>query len=240
VVAAVTLLSILASIAISGAVHHLVLGIEMPLSAWIITIGCPLLIAPVMSVHSFSLLIQLDEAHEQMRLLSHTDHLTGAANRRLFMERLLVEVDRSRTHGAPFSVALIDIDNFKSVNDQHGHLAGDEVLRRLATACMAEVRQGDTFARFGGEEFAVLLPDTPLDDAMPWLERLRQQVADLRVELPTATLAITVSIGLASPGIASQQSAAQINAALRMADEALYRAKREGKNRVALPLPLAA
>jgi diguanylate cyclase (GGDEF)-like protein len=240
VIAAVTLISIVLSLAISGFVHRVVLGIEMPMSAWIITIGCPLLIGPTMSYHSFRLLIRLDQAHEQMRLISITDHLTGAANRRHFMERLLAEVERSVGKGSAFSVALLDIDNFKAVNDQHGHLAGDEVLRRLAQACMAQVREGDVFARFGGEEFAVLLPDTGIDQALQWLERLRQHVADLRVELPTTQLSITVSIGLASPAVASPQAAAQINAALRMADEALYRAKREGKNRVALPLPVAA
>ena len=85
----------------------------------------------------------------------------------------------------------------------HGHLAGDEVLRRLARACMAQVREGDTFARFGGEEFAVLLPGTSVEQALSWLERLRQQVADLRVELPSASLAITISIGLASPATMS-------------------------------------
>jgi diguanylate cyclase (GGDEF)-like protein len=240
VIAAVTLISIVLSLAISGFVHHVVLGIEMPMSAWIITIGCPLLIGPTMSYHSFRLLIRLDQAHEQMRLISITDHLTGAANRRHFMERLLAEVERSLGNGSAFSVALLDIDNFKAVNDEHGHLAGDEVLRRLAQACMAQVREGDVFARFGGEEFAVLLPDTGIDQALQWLERLRQKVAELRVELPTTQLSVTVSIGLASPAIASPQAAAQINAALRMADEALYRAKREGKNRVALPLPVAA
>jgi len=240
VVTSVTLISIVLSLAISGFVHAVVLGIEMPLSAWIITIGCPLLIAPTMSFHSFSLLLRLDQAHEQLRIISITDHLTGASNRRHFMERLLAEVQRSLREHTPFSVALIDIDNFKAVNDLHGHLAGDEVLRRLARACMAQVREGDTFARFGGEEFAVLLPGTSVEQALSWLERLRQQVAELRVELPSASLAVTISIGLASPATMSTQAGAQIDAALRLADEALYRAKREGKNRVALPLPVAA
>ena len=240
VVASVTLLSILASVAIGVTVRYFVLDIEMPASAWALTIGCPAVIAPIMSYGSFSLALKLDQAHEQLRILSITDPLTGAANRRHFMERLLVEVERSQDDGAPFSVALIDIDNFKSVNDLHGHLAGDEVLRRLAAACMAQVRDGDTFARFGGEEFAVLLPQTGIDQAMQWLERLRQQVSELRVDLPAVQIAVTVSIGVASPLDASSQAAAHMNTALRLADEALYRAKREGKNRVALPMPVAA
>jgi diguanylate cyclase (GGDEF)-like protein len=240
VVAGVTLISILASVAIGLVVHHVVLGIEMPASAWALTIGCPALIAPTMSWGSFNLALKLDQAHEQLRILSITDPLTGAANRRHFMERLLAEVQRSAHDGVSFSVALIDIDNFKSVNDAHGHLAGDEVLRRLAAACMAQVRDGDTFARFGGEEFAVLLPDTGVEQAMQWLERLRQQVAELRVDLPAVQIAITVSIGLASPAVVASPAATQLNAALRLADEALYRAKREGKNRVALTAVAAA
>jgi diguanylate cyclase (GGDEF)-like protein len=240
VVVGVTVISVVASVLIGLAVHAFVLGIAMPPAAWALCVGCPLVIAPLMSTSSFRLLIKLDEAHEQLRIVSNTDHLTGAANRRHFMERLQAEVERSLRSGRSFSVALIDIDNFKTVNDRHGHLAGDMVLVRLAHACMAQVRSGDLFARFGGEEFAVLLPETGVDDALHWLERLRQQIADLRVDLPDTTLSITVSIGLAAPAVVSTHAPTHINTALRLADEALYRAKREGKNRVSLPVPVAA
>ena len=111
------------------------------------------------------------------------------------------------------------------------------MLKRVARLLQETARTTDVVARFGGEEFAVLLPGTDVSHAMQWLERLREHVAQLRVELPEATLSITVSIGLASPKLAQPVAAAHINAALRLADEALYRAKREGKNRVALPLP---
>jgi len=234
VIVGVTVISIAVSLAMTAVVHLAVLGIAMPPAAWILSIGCPLVLAPTMSLGSFSLLIKLDVAHEQLQRISHTDHLTGALNRRCYMERLLRVVEHSVRSGAPFTVALIDVDNFKAINDTHGHLAGDEVLRRLAHACMQHMRDGDTFARFGGEEFAVLLPGTDATQALHWLERLREHVAQLRVELAGATLGVTVSIGLAAPTLASPVSAAHINTALRLADEALYRAKREGKNRVAL------
>jgi diguanylate cyclase (GGDEF)-like protein len=239
VVAAVTLISVLASLLISALVHYFVLGIAMPPAAWALTIGCPLLLAPTMSVGTFRLLLKLDHAHEQLRVISDTDYLTGAYNRRYFMERLHDEVERCARHGLPFSLALIDIDDFKAVNDGHGHSAGDEVLRQLALTCMSEARSIDTFARFGGEEFAMLLPQTGLSEALRWLDRLRDRVAQLRVELPDASLGVTVSIGVASPAQLLHAPAAEINAVLRIADEALYRAKREGKNRVATPLETA-
>jgi diguanylate cyclase (GGDEF)-like protein len=234
VVVAVTVISVLASLAIAGAVHLLILHEPMPPAAWLLSIGCPLVIAPVMSAGSFALLLKLDLAHERLRLISDTDYLTGVYNRRYFMDRLRDEAERNARGGPAFSVALIDVDNFKAVNDRHGHLAGDEVLCALAQACGKKVRSIDTFARFGGEEFAVLLPQTEPPQAAQWLDRLREAVAELRVELATGTLSITVSIGVASPEAAAVQPAVQINATLRMADEALYRAKREGKNRVAL------
>jgi diguanylate cyclase (GGDEF)-like protein len=234
VVATVTAISVLASLGIAGFVHVFLLQEAMPPAAWLLSIGCPLIIAPTMSAGSFALLLRLDEAHEHLRLISDTDYLTGVYNRRYFMDRLRDEAERSARGGPPFSVALIDVDNFKVVNDQHGHLAGDEVLCALAQTCGKQVRSIDTFARFGGEEFAVLLPQTDLEHAAQWLERLREAVAELRIELATGRLGITVSIGVASPEAAAVQPAVQINATLRMADEALYRAKREGKNRVAL------
>jgi len=239
VLAGVTVVSIIVSVAITMLAHRLA-GEQMLPLAWTICIVCPLVLAPTMSLGSFSLLIKLDHAHEQLRLISDVDYLTGAYNRRYFMDRLRAEVERSARSGFTFSVALIDIDNFKAVNDEHGHLAGDEVLRRLAQTCMAQVRSTDTFARFGGEEFAVLLPQTDTTHALQWLERLRQHVAQLRVELPGGSLGATVSIGLATTGHPVQLPAAEINAVLRVADEALYRAKRAGKNQVAGPLGVPA
>jgi diguanylate cyclase (GGDEF)-like protein len=239
VLAGVTVVSIVASVAITVLAHRVAGEPMLPL-AWAICIACPAVLAPTFSLGSFSLLIKLDHAHEQMRLISNIDDLTGAYNRRYFMDRLRAEVERSARSGFSFSLALIDIDNFKSVNDQYGHLAGDEVLRRLAQTCMAQVRSTDTFARFGGEEFVVLLPQTDTAHALQWLERLRQHVAQLRVELPGAILGATVSIGLATTGKVVQLPAVEIDTVLRVADEALYRAKRAGKNQVAGPFGVAA
>jgi diguanylate cyclase (GGDEF)-like protein len=241
VIVGVTLISIAVSLVIAALVHVLVLGEPMPPVAWALCIVCPLVLAPTMSVASFSLLLQLDRAHDKLRISNDTDYLTGVHNRRYFMDSLRREVSRG---GAPFSVALIDVDNFKAVNDQHGHLAGDEVLRALARRCGAMLRERDTFARFGGEEFAVLLPHTDMADALGWLERLRAEVAALQVELAgerlSITVTVTVSIGVVSAGPGTWLAEPEVDAVLRIADEALYRAKREGKNRVALHGQLAA
>jgi diguanylate cyclase (GGDEF)-like protein len=241
VVAGVTLISILVSMAIVAAVHRFILGEPLvPAAVWL-GIVCPLVLAPMMSTGSFALLLKLDRAHERLRELAETDYLTGAHNRRYFMERLNEEAERMARGGLAFTVALIDVDNFKAVNDRHGHAAGDEVLCRLARLCRADLRSLDTFARFGGEEFAVLLPQTDMEQARQWLDRMRQQIAQLRIELPPDSLLhVTVSIGAACPRSATALAAAQVASVLRLADEALYRAKREGKNRVALPLPAVA
>lgn len=243
VVVGVTVISIVMSVGLAMIAHQLMGEPMLPL-AWALTIGCPLIVAPVMSVSSFGLLLKLDSAHEQLRRISDTDYLTGAHNRRYFMDRLRTEAERVARGGPAFAVALIDVDNFKDVNDQYGHLAGDSVLCALAQACTAEARALDTFARFGGEEFALLMPQTGVDDALHALERLRQRIAHLRVETTDDAaepcIAVTVSIGLACSGGTTLTPPALVDASLRRADEALYRAKREGKNRVALPLPMAA
>lgn len=234
VVAGVTLASMLLSLAIV-AIVHLGLGIELTAVSVSLSLLCPLILAPTASIHSFSLLLKLDAAHECLRRLSDTDDLTGAHNRRHFMACLRAEAERAARGGPPYCVALIDIDDFKRVNDSHGHLAGDEVLRTLAQACMAQMRVTDVFARFGGEEFAVLLTMTDLAHAQPWLERLREQVAALRLQEFGDRVAVTVSIGVAAVADddrANPSAAAQVENTLRRADEALYRAKREGKNRV--------
>lgn len=227
-IALVTLISIVASVLITAGVHAFVLGAPLPGSALFLSILCPALIAPVMGGFTLRLVHELDAAHEQLRLITNLDPLTGVCNRRRFMERLREEMELSRRDGARYSVAFIDVDNFKAINDRHGHLSGDEVLRRLAACCAGAMRQTDLFARIGGEEFAVLLPRTRQEDALSLLERLRARVAGLQVELPEAVLNVTVSIGLASPGAWTPE----INGVLREADEALYAAKREGKNRV--------
>lgn len=162
--------------------------------------------------------------------LSSRDALTGLINRRSFMAALEQQLDRTARAGESALLLMVDIDHFKSINDTHGHLAGDAVIRAVSQALIDTVRPMDTVARFGGEEFAVIFPDCPPAFAPVVAERIRERVADLRVvfqdQLP---LQVTVSCGgaLAPPwvrGVALDWIA--------RADEQMYRAKADGRNRV--------
>jgi len=154
-----------------------------------------------------------------------TDHLTGLANRRRFERQLEREVARMERYGHPFSLLMIDIDNFKDLNDSFGHVAGDDAIRRLSRVLREGTRGIDLAARIGGEEFAVLLVETKKESAFEVAERLRAAIKVL--EIPSARY-ITASFGVAEcPGDA--QTAADV---LKAADVALYEAKRNGRDRV--------
>jgi diguanylate cyclase (GGDEF)-like protein len=229
VVAAGTVGSIVLSAAIAAAVHAAI-GAPMSAIAWTVTLVCPAVIAPAMSWWSFAQVLKVERAHEQLRLLSNIDHLTGIFNRRYFMDRLRDEIARAERDGTSFAVAFIDVDNFKRINDEHGHLSGDEILQQLTRTCASHVREIDTLARIGGEEFALLLPGTTPAEAERLVERLRAGVAATRAKLGDGWLELTVSIGLTSS--ASSRDGLDINGIMRRADEALYAAKRQGKNRL--------
>jgi diguanylate cyclase (GGDEF)-like protein len=167
-----------------------------------------------------------------------TDSLTGLANRRSFDDELALEWRRAERVGDPLALILVDLDNFKSVNDDRGHQAGDAVLRRVAAILDSGARNADLAARYGGEEFALLAPDTDLLGATKLADRLRGDLEAAKIELPNGKeISITASFGVALKGTLERPE--QLIAA---ADEALYEAKRNGKNRVvtADPLPEAA
>jgi diguanylate cyclase (GGDEF)-like protein len=158
-----------------------------------------------------------------------TDSLTGLANRWTFDEELALEWRRAERVGDPLALILLDLDNFKTVNDHQGHQAGDEVLRQVGQVLAASVRQVDLAARYGGEEFAVIVPETDLEGALDLAERLRRALESQAIELQNGTrLSVTASLGAAVKG--DLPGAEKLVAA---ADRALYDAKREGKNRVA-------
>lgn len=166
----------------------------------------------------------------QLEELSMRDGLTGVFNRRHFGTALSQAFDHSSRYGRPLSVAIIDVDGFKNINDSLGHHAGDVVLTELAKRFSRSMRAADYLARYGGEEFVVLLPEAQLYDALTFAEKMRQAVAATPVKVADGLeVPVTVSVGIASLPYSAFTSGSEMIAA---ADRALYRAKRNGRNRV--------
>jgi diguanylate cyclase (GGDEF)-like protein len=156
------------------------------------------------------------------------DSLTGLANRRVLDERLEEELDRSRRYGTHLALILVDIDNFKSVNDRYGHQCGDEVLRAVAPVLSGSLRELDLAGRFGGEEFALVLPGTAAVSARRIAEQIRRALAKVTVVGPGGELVCVT----ASFGAAEFPANASVASLIEAADRALYQAKRDGKDRV--------
>ena len=238
--AVVTLIGIVASLGMSLVINLLIhrssheLWVSLLMSA-----GIPALIAPPVTWLVISLLQDAERARRAAEWLSVTDPLTGAFNRRHFFVVGERRFAHSRQAHEPVCVLLLDVDNFKSINDQHGHAAGDRVLIEVARACKASLRDADLLARYGGEEFVALLPATDLPLALQVAERVRASVAASHVITDRgAAVQPTVSVGVSmrSAGLLS------FDGLLAQADSAMYEAKRSGKNRVggnAVPRPQA-
>jgi len=169
----------------------------------------------------------LAQALEVNRELATRDELTGLINRRAMLDLMALEHRRSLRSGRPLLLAQLDIDHFKPINDQHGHAAGDRALQAFAGTVRASLRDTDVLARWGGEEFVLMLTDSSADQARELLERIRQAVQALEIAHSAGSLQLTVSIGLAQhlPGDTVEHT-------LERADQALYRAKALGRNRV--------
>lgn len=179
------------------------------------------------------MLIMLDDITKRKKLefqlnqLATTDTLTGANNLHRFLERAEEEVARSERYDKPVSFLMLDIDHFKKINDTFGHAIGDDVLRVLSAECLKLFRKTDVFGRIGGEEFAAILPETGLEGAIQVAERLRQDLAQLKVDGPDGSISFTVSIG-----IVERKDGQNLSDIMRFADKALYEAKNSGRNKV--------
>src|SRR5450631_2081176 len=173
-------------------------------------------------------------AAEQLRELAGVDELTKLPNRRQFLKSLETEFARVQRYDRPLSVLMIDADDFKLINDRHGHFAGDEVLQALAVRLRGIVRQIDLLGRLGGEEFAVALTETDMPAALETAERLRREIAAEPFQVAGSGIPVTVSVGVATRR-ATDDNAAEL---LRLADKAMYLAKSGGRNRVLANLEL--
>jgi two-component system cell cycle response regulator len=163
---------------------------------------------------------------QRLEALIFEDPLTGLSNRRFILTQLAGQISAARRHGRPFSVAMLDIDHFKAVNDRHGHAAGDHVLGEVTHALRERLRAEDQLGRLGGEEFLALLPDADGEAAAVAAEKLRAEVEERAVEVEGHALSVTVSVGWAT------WDGEEPEKLLRRADDALYEAKRRGRNRV--------
>ena len=168
-----------------------------------------------------------EEAVAKLQEYADRDGLTGIANRRYFEARLRDEYTRWQRYGGEMSVLLFDLDHFKRINDQFGHGVGDTVLREMAQRVAQVVRVQDTFGRFGGEEFALLLPCTPLEDAMLVAEKIRHTIGDAPVDVQGVSVPVTASVG----GAAARVGVPNYDVLINEAEAALYSAKRQGRNR---------
>ncbi len=172
---------------------------------------------------------ELMETNRRLELLSITDGLTKLHNHRFFQDELARAFEESHRYQRPLSLAMIDIDFFKKVNDTWGHAVGDEVLKGTAALFRDSVRSTDLVARYGGEEFAVMMPETPLPDGITFAEKIRHLIEATPMKTQVGSLPLTVSIGVASVPQTRIHSSKELIVA---ADKALYRAKKGGRNQV--------
>jgi diguanylate cyclase (GGDEF)-like protein len=169
----------------------------------------------------------MQQARKKIQFLSQTDYLTGLWNMRMFFALLHKEFDRSRRHGHHFCVMMLDADNLKRINDTHGHDCGSAMITMFADRIQQTVRRSDVIARFGGDEFVVLLPETKLARVGAAAERVRKAIEKSTLQVPGAEERVSVSIGIA----AYPEHGGDVQEIIKKADIALYQSKRDGKNR---------
>ena len=172
---------------------------------------------------------ELLESNKRLEMLSITDGLTQLYNHRYFQDELARAFEESQRYSRPLSLAIIDLDFFKKVNDTYGHAVGDEVLKKVASLFRESIRSTDLAARYGGEEFAVMMPETELADALVFAEKIRSLVETTPINTQAGPINATVSVGLSTAPHTNVRAAKELVIA---ADKALYRAKRSGRNQV--------
>ena len=172
---------------------------------------------------------ELRETNKRLELLSITDGLTKLYNHRHFQDELVRAFEESARYQRPLSLAIIDLDFFKKVNDTYGHAVGDEVLKTVAQMFQQSIRSTDLAARYGGEEFAVMMPETDTDDGIAFAEKIRSLVETTSIDTQAGSISVTVSVGVSTVPYPRIHSAKEL---IVSADKALYRAKKGGRNRV--------
>ena len=174
------------------------------------------------------MVVRLRKSHDELEILATVDSLTGLTNRNHLMGTLALHIKRYARHRVPFSILMADLDHFKQVNDNYGHLAGDAVLRRVGKIFDETLRSIDTAGRYGGEEFLIILDSTGEQEAEQTAERIRKTVEESRITRDGKTIQVTISFGVATICDMMSMDDGQL---IGMADKALYEAKQQGRNR---------
>lgn len=223
----ITLIAIALSLGITWSVHALLNAGPLREDLAVAVIA-PLVIVPLISFQILQALYHLDQAEQQLRVLSYTDELTQVYNRRYFTQYVGQEFKRAQRFGETFSIAILDLDNFKQINDQFGHFAGDYVLQTMTRILTKSIRQADILARYGGDEFIFLFPRTNRQQILAWLARIHEASAETLITLDGLQIRPLFSVGVTDydPSIAS------VDELLKQADDSLYRAKRKGGNQL--------
>ncbi len=230
-----SLLAITGSIGMT-AIYDLAIKHAIPHEDLLIGAMASATIAPLVIYWLATLSHELYQSEQRLSALSQKDPLTGAYNRRYFDEQSRIECARSHRYGQSLAILMIDLDKFKQVNDTHGHAAGDEVLKTIVQIGTKALRKSDVLARFGGEEFVVLLPHADIKEATMLANRLRKNIEEAEIKAGELELRVTVSIGVSIQ--AADES--DITEMLSRADQAMYNAKHGGRNRVeVMPAPVS-
>jgi len=166
--------------------------------------------------------------NEELYNSANRDFLTGIYNKKYFVDRLSIEISYSKRHNAPLSLVFFDIDHFKKINEQHGHLAGDYILKEMISKIKSEKRQEDLLARYGGEEFIILLRDTSAEQAVLIAEKMRKSIKKHKFNFEKKNIPVTISVGIS---IWMESNFKSIDEFIKAADEELYKAKETGRNK---------
>lgn len=224
---AVTILSIVFSVLLTTVFLLATEGSISGSGLWIAVI-VPAILAPSFEYRILSILLQLDLAEEKLKIRSTIDELTQTYNRGYFYEIANKELARAQRHGGTFCIALLDFDNFKNINDHHGHQAGDQALVKVSEICKNNLRLPDIFARYGGDEFVFIFPDTNKEMARDCLKRIHENITATTLQYENISITLSISIGLAE----FSQQTSLVDHIIKEADLALYQAKHEGGNKI--------
>ncbi|MGR0278658.1 GGDEF domain-containing protein [Marinomonas dokdonensis] len=224
----VTVVTVLASLAVTYVAKGL-LGLPVNMDNIILSILSPVFITPPISWVFLGLTLKIHKLEKEQRYLATYDSLTGLRSRGAFFSSYGSLAKLAQRQQQKLCVAIIDLDDFKKVNDQYGHAAGDETLKAFANIIKQDLRSSDLAGRIGGEEFALVLVNTDLDNALRLLEKVRQHCEQYEIHYLDHVIRFTISVGVTTYDGANELETSEL---LRQSDEALYTAKNTGKNRI--------